>query len=370
MINLILKKPQYCKSLFLPQKVHFLEKSTCVLQLQKRYMYKGFLCGNATFNSKLMFSPQKNLLPAVFTEIKEYGFTKSQLIDLKKESLKLKEEVVALNKENLARLSEVRELLKRKKIEEINYENRMREERYEMISNKKIEMISKGGLSEPAPYNYKFEEKASLLQSKDYDDAVVPYKKSTYEVPSIKHGFSGYYYQNEEGVQMIAFTFHSSKEEFNIFGTTIKNIKINEELNPILYTNPIHIMVLDDFKKIFRVESPTQMVTKKMFSKGTTGDAAYCAYRSFIKSVEHGESTIVLLDNSIKNFHINEVINIKYISDENTVLTPAQVYLNKSGVDIRDKFAEDIVYIEKIKDDGEGKYELYQKSVAIFNEIF
>lgn len=148
----------------------------------------------------------------------------------------------------------------------------------------------------------------------------------------------------------VFFSNHTSKEKFKLGGLTIENIRIDEDSNPIKYTNPILGFDLINFNRYFKVDKRIDFFLKSpRYGKVKEHDLLYFANQAFIKASAHEnyielkatENTLQSIENSI--FIYNE-------NNEN-IYAPAEFEMNETKLNL----PEEIINTYKLIGGGSDK---------------
>jgi len=197
---------------------------------------------------------------------------------------------------------------------------------------------------------------------------------SEFKPVKISHGFTGFIFKNSENRDVIGYTFHTSKNETLFFNKILKNVSVEEDLNPILYVNPMQFMMLDDFKTYFKIKTPTLMFENIRYGNNKSEDMAYCSLRAGFKSLTQSSFSIMMIrenPNMLTNFVVNNIFNI---TDRGVVLTPAQVSINDFNssdelIEISSFTNKLKAIIEEIDQSQEKKVELQSLIESNYYEI-
>ena len=347
-------------------------------------MHKRFFCGNDIFNHKHVLTSDKKLIGfAMLKEekpisdaiaydnlIKNNTGLRDKLTKIKTtslENIKIKEKLVSdfvagKTKEveyGRKRLIEIREKAQNTKIKLL--QNNLFE---------KIEQLDKSKFSRYDAKGYTWDKTRALDDfnlSQKGDYAVFP-KLIPYKMSSIKHGFSGFIFEKDE-IKYVAFTLHTSKETFNLFNLEIPNIKIKDAYSPIQYVNPMHFMELETFKQLFTIESPMELLTKGIFAKHCAHDAMYLALKAGLTSTTQGGRAILLI-RPTKQFEDSYVVNSVFFENEGKIFTPAEVIAANTNLDFEKEFVEGVEYVNKIREDYEGKVGLITIAQTVYEDNF
>lgn len=174
-------------------------------------------------------------------------------------------------------------------------------------------------------------------------------KELDYKLSNVRHGCTAIVLKNN----FVAFSMHTSKGKSKIYGNEVENIKINEELNPIEYTNPIQYVTLENFKSYFDMSAdPREMLSSNRYGKNEEEDLLYCCLRAYKIALDSKEGALLINMDNVPA----EITNNFEILENNTVLTPAQVLLKKLTKDQQKEALEEVHYeITSIIDDIEKK---------------
>ena len=276
---------------------------------------------------------------------KQYESLKNDLVKMRK-----KNEYININKELMDK--KMMEMEAKRKWEEkknLGKEiNKFKKEKIEKLKNMSIEDLENN--------------KSQINKMLDKLDMSI----DEYKAVAFRHGFIGFLLNENK----IAFALHSSKNHFKLLGENIDNILVDEDINPIKYVNPTHIMDIQDFRNYFEVTNTDEMLETLRYGACTKQDIVYCSIRAGLKSIEQGTRTIVLTrgKSSINILTMNNVIEV---NNDGEGRTPGIVKISELNADKEIDIVSEIkLSIEAIKEDDQSKKELAEMVSDNYLSVF
>lgn len=187
-----------------------------------------------------------------------------------------------------------------------------------------------------------------------------------YNAPKQNHGFSAFMLSED----IIAFTLHSSQPTFSLFGIEVDNLKVEEDLNPIKYVNPIHFMKIKDFLNAFNIYGPEKLLSSKRYGVNEDYDLAYCAFRAGVKSMQTGKTAVVLTgeeNDAIKKISVEDEIQI---DEQGIAMMPALIKAQECDPEyIANMFEESLEMFSRMDNDIEAKKKMLGEAGEVFKNI-